>query len=631
MRLHSVFSAVAVFALGHSALAQSLPPGFVIDTLVATGLNAPHDFCFLPDGRTLISNRAGQILVYAGGPVVTIGTVPNVETAAERGIFSIAADPNFGTNGHIYVWYPHIADAFMHLDRFTCTGDLAIPTSTNLTFAAASRRVVLNAVPDNQNIHDGGAARFGPDGMLYMSIGEDDTRCPAQSVTSSLGCVLRMDVSTLPAGGSTVAPTFASLDPGTNPLSSNNTDVSQLVIAHGLRNPFRMEIDPVTGNLYIGDVGLSTWEEYDEYIYTTPLQLRNYGWPWREANLAIQSCTGTMPAVIAPIAEVTHTGTAWLACMGGPRYRNLGGASDFGPAYEGNLIFRDYFAGELRRLVNTGGTWATAPAVPGQPSATNWGTGFLYVPSMRLGPDGALWYVQHPVQYPATGGTLKRIRSLANNVTAASGQSQRGVAGEAFAQPCVAQVRNSLGQPLAGVAVNFAVAGPGTLSTSNPVISDSSGFAWTTVTAQNMGGPITVTAGTPGSTVVATFALFSRKITVSGTPTHVNLDIVNTTTAVPTSVPFVVMVGFSGAPSWNSPIGLVCTHPASYLTVVIEDGSGAFGFQSLSGTGGIGNPGLTKVYNLPNGIINGLLLKFTALGFDGVDGMFRVNCEQVQF
>jgi len=467
--------------------------------------------------------------------------------------------------------------------------------------------------------------------MLYQSIGEDDTRCPAQSVTSSLGCVLRMNVSTLPAGGSTVAPTYASLDPGTNPLSANNTDVSQLVIAHGLRNPFRMEIDPVTGNLYIGDVGLATWEEYDEYVYSTPLPLRNYGWPWREANLAIQTCTGTMPALVAPIAEVTHTGTAWLAGMGGPRYRNLGGASDFGPAYEGSVFFRDYFAGEVRRLVNTAGTWGPAPLVPGQPSATNWGIGFVNVPSLRQGPDGALWYLQHPMAYPATGGTLKRIRSTANSVTAISGTSQRGVAGEAFAQPCVARVRTSNGQPLPGAAVNFAITGPGSLSTTNPVIADSNGFASTTVTAANLGGPITVTASTFGSVANGTFELFSRKISVSGTPTLVQLNITNQTTAVPNAVPFIVMVGFSGAPTWASPVGPVCTHPASYLTVVIEDSTGAFGFQSLSGLGAIGNPSLARTYNLPNGIINGLLLKFTALGFDGVEGMFRTNCESVQF
>ena len=103
--------------------------------------------------------------------------------------------------------------------------------------------------------------------MLYLSMGDDATGgCPAQLTTSSLGCVMRMNVATLPPGGSLTPPTASSLDPGDNPLSAN-TDISQLVIAHGLRNPFRMEIDQLTGSLYIADVGQVTEEEYTEYVY----------------------------------------------------------------------------------------------------------------------------------------------------------------------------------------------------------------------------------------------------------------------------------------------------------------------------------------------------------------------------
>ena len=151
--------------------------------------------------------------------------------------------------------------------------------SSDLT---SSRRVVLASTPDNAFNHNGGSLRFGPDGMLYSSMGDDAQGCPAQTTTASLGCILRLNVSGLPAGGSTTAPTYSSLDPGNNPLSAN-TDFSQLVIAHGLRNPVRFEIDGATGNLYIGDVGQNAVEEYDEYVYATsgPLTLVNYGWPWQ--------------------------------------------------------------------------------------------------------------------------------------------------------------------------------------------------------------------------------------------------------------------------------------------------------------------------------------------------------------
>jgi len=630
LRFLSVFP-LAALAFSGAVMAQSVPTGFVIDTLVSTGLQAPHDFCFLPDGRALIANRAGAVQVYAGSGVVLVGTVPSVETGSERGLLSIAADPNFPSNGYIYVWYASTGDAFLHLDRFTCTGDLAIPTSTNLTFAAASRRVILGAMPDTAFNHNGGSTRFGPDGMLYQTMGDDANGCTAQSLTSSTGCLLRMDVSTLPAGPSTVLPTFTSLDPGTNPLSANNTDISQLVIAHGLRNPVRMDIDQLTGNVYIADVGQNAVEEYDEYVYSTPLVLRNYGWPWREGNNSYTTCGGSLPAITPPIGTQAQ-GTGWQSVMGGPRYRNQGGQFDLGPAYEGNTFFHDYFAGELRRLVNTG-TWGPAPAVPGQPSATNWGTGFIGVTSMRVGPDGGLWYTQHPGTYPTTGGTLERIRLLGptNSVVAISGGGQRGVATEPFPTPLVAQVRDTVGQPLPGGTINFAISGPGTLSTTNPVIADGNGFAQTMVTATNFGGVITVTASTPNSQTNGTFGLFSRKMVVAGTNTLVVLSITNQTSAVPSTVPYIVMVGFSGVPVWNSPFGPVCTDPASFLTVVIEDGTGVFGGVSLSGTGGIGNPSLTKIYNIAPGLLTGLQLKFTAVGFDGIDGIFRTSCETKQF
>lgn len=390
-------------ALAHLATAQVVPTGFVVDTLSTTGLQTPNDLCFLPDGRVLIANSAGTVSLYAGGSVVTIGTVPSVESGGERGLLSIAADPDFPANGYVYVYYSSTADAFMHLDRFTCNGDRATPTSTNLSFAAASRRAVLGTLPDNAGNHNGGSVRFGPDGMLYLSVGDDAAPCSAQVPTSQVGCLLRLSVGSLPAGGSATPPSFAALDPGTNPLSAND-DFSQLVIAYGLRNPFRMEIDPWTGSLYLGDVGENSAEEYSEYAYPAgALPLVNFGWPWREGAIAGPGCGGTPPAGLTqPLATVSHS-AGWQAIMGGARYRNVGGVSDFGPGYAASAFFLDFALGELRRL-EYAGAWGPAPAVPGQPDSTNWGTGFQQVTSLRLGPDGALWLTQR-----AGTGALKRI------------------------------------------------------------------------------------------------------------------------------------------------------------------------------------------------------------------------------
>jgi hypothetical protein len=447
---------------------------------------------------------------------------------------------------------------------------------------------------------------------------------------------MRMNVSGLPAGGSTTAPSFDALDPGDNPLSANAGSVSQLVIANGLRNPVRMEIDQVTGNLYIGDVGQNAVEEYSEYVRGTgsTLPLVNFGWPWREGNSAYSSCTGTQPALTAPIAAVAQSGSGWLSVMGGPRYRNQGGgAYNFGPAYEGVAFYLDYFAGQVRCLQNNGAGWVALPAVPGQPNATNWGTNFIGAVSFRQGPDGAIWFLQHPGTYPSTGGTLKRIRPLGptNSVVAVSGGGQVGVVGEAFGSPLRVQVRDTVGNALPGGTVNFAVSGGATLSTTNPVVADGSGFVQTTATATATGGAITITASTPGSQTNATFGLFARKLTVTPAGTLLILAATNTTTAVPANVPYIVMASFPGSPILSTAIGPICTDPSYALTVVLEDGTGAFGGLSLSGNGSIGNPSKTWLYTVPAGLLTGFQMSFQAVGIDPVTGWFRTNCEVRQF
>jgi glucose/arabinose dehydrogenase len=632
VRMHRSLLALAVVpSLLTVAVAQTVPTGFTIDTLATGGLATPNDCCFLPDGRCLIANSAGGVLVYAGTSTtaVVVGTVPSVSSGGEQGLLSVVADPAFATNGYVYVYYSSSADGFMHLDRFTCTGDLATPSSTNLQFAAASRRVILGALPDNAGNHNGGTARFGPDGKLYLTVGDDANACGAQNLTSQVGCLLRLDVSTLPAGGSTTLPSFASLDPGNNPNSAAN-DFSQLVLAHGLRNPFRMEIDPLTGSLYIGDVGGGAVEEYSEYVYPSsgPLPLVNFGWPWREgAQAGFGGCGGSAPAgLVDPIGWQNH-GSGWAAVMGGARYRNLGGAHDLGASYEGNAFFLDYYAGEVRRLVQNGTTWQLAAPVPGQPSATNWATGFSNVTSLRLGPDGALWFTTH------NGNALKRLRLLGPvpSINAISGGGQRVPAGEAFAQPLVARVFDPQGNPLAGGTVNFAVSGGATLSTTNPVIADGNGFAQTTATATAVGGGVTVSATTPGGITNASFSLFGRKITATPAAQFLVLTVSNQTSAVPPQVPYVVMLSFPGSPTLPTIVGPLCIDPAYALAVVIEDGVGAFGFVSFSGTGGVGAPSLSKLYTLPPGLFTGQQMKFQAVGIDPITGWFRTNCETRQF
>lgn len=631
MRFSIQAIATTLLALAAPLAAQTVPSGFVIDTLIATGLNGPNDFTFLPDGRVLIANYAGAITCYANGTSASIGSVPAVETGSERALLSIVADPAFATNGYIYVWYANTADNFMRLDRFTVTGTLTNPTSTAQTLDTTSRRVVLNAVPDAAFNHNGGSLRFGPDGMLYVSIGDDASNCPAQTINDQRGKLLRLDVSGLPAGGSTVAPAFTTIGPSTNPLGTA-TDFTRLLIGYGLRNPVRMTVDPNTGNLYIGDVGQSAREEYSEYVYNTGgLTLVNFGWPWMEGNGTLQTCGGTMPAGLTPpIVDVVRA-QSWISIMGGPRYRNRGGQWDFGPGYEGNAFYSDYYAGELRMLTRSGGSWIPAPAVPGQPNATNWGTGFAGLVSYDVGPDGAIYMCQHAGTGVQTGGTFKRLRPLGPvpSVALVSGSGQAGPAAEAFAQPVVFQVNNAQGQPLAGGTVNLSLTGSATLSTTNPVIADATGRAQTVVTAGPLGGTIRITATTPGGlTAGVTAELFARRMALTRAGGILVVQVQNTTTApAPAQVPMLMMCSIPGINPLQTAFGPVCTNPYDPWTFPIEDSIGVYAFYSLSGTGAIGTPSLTKLYNIPSTALVGTTLWFQSVGLDPVTGLWRTNCE----
>lgn len=626
-------AACAVSALLAGVAAQTVPTGFLIENVVTNGLDQPTDFSFLPDGRALIANRYGLITVHAGASTTAapVGSVQWVDSPywMLTSLPSIAVDPGFATNGYVYLLYASQLDANLHLDRFTCTGALANPTSTNLQLQVNSRHVLLNALPDTSPGTTGGSVRFGPDGMLYVAIGDDAGNCMAQQLTSQVGCVLRLDVSGIPTGGSLVAPAYAALDPGNNPYSAN-TDFSQLVIGNGLHDPIRMEIDPATGNLYLGDRGAYQMEEVSEYVRPAsgPLPFVNFGWPWLEGTATGGGCGGTMPpGLTAPLATMPQS-AGWLRIIAGACYRNQQGVNDYGIAYEGNLFVADRDAGELRRLVQNG-AWQLAAPVAGQPTPTSWGTGFQNVTSLRLGPDGALWYTQ---QQLLQSGVLRRIvpPGAQSSLAEISGDGQRIPAYEMFPQPLVVRMFDPLLNPVPGGLVDFTVAGGGSLSTTNPVAADASGFAQTSVTS-TFGGDITVTASIPGSASNVVFHLFARRLTTSIAGPWLVVQLDNETDAQPPFVPYAVMLSFPGSPTIGSIVGPLCIDPMYALAIVIEDGFGAFGGVSLSGLGAIGQPGFFRQYQVPPGLFTGQLIRFQAVGFDPITGWFRTNCATRQF
>jgi glucose/arabinose dehydrogenase len=413
----AIVTLVAALALASTSprAAVIVPDGFANQVLVEA-LGQPVSLAEIPDApgdtarRVLVVEQvAGSIVLYARGLTHTLGFVPGVNTSGgERGLLGIAVDPGWPARPYVYT---HSTDNrsgnHVVISRWTLAGDLTNTGDGLLTFDAATRYDLIRSLPDNASNHNGGTVRFGRDGRLYVSLGDDATGCPAQDSTQLVGKILRLDVSRLPAGPGGPAP-IAILAPSDNPWANAADSAARLVWTKGLRNPFRFNVDPATGDLVIGDVGENTWEELD---LATSGGL-DMGWPVREGPAAFTTCSFAGATLTEPIASYDHT--QGEAIIGGPRYRRpASGAWRFPVEYDGDIFNLDYYDGQVRRLQALGGGWVPAPAVPGQPDATHWATGLQTTSDLLELSDGALWYVQQFPPGVSGGGYLGRIVHVA--------------------------------------------------------------------------------------------------------------------------------------------------------------------------------------------------------------------------
>jgi glucose/arabinose dehydrogenase len=386
----------------------AVPDGFT-DQLVVDGLSAPCSMAFLPDGRLLfveqVTARIRLIVNDAPASIDPVATVPRVNTTGgERGLLGIAVDPGFPSRPYVYV---HCTDAdapVIRITRFTVGGDLSFTGGGSLTIDTATRHDLIADIPDDSTNHNGGTLRFGPDGMLYASFGEDGAGCAAQDTSGLRGVILRLDVSRLPPGPGG-PPARGLVTPPGNPFPNGGLN-ARLIWAFGLRNPFRFNIDRLDGTLYIGDVGEERWEEMNR----APGGGLDFGWSRFEGlELHDGSCTLTLAATF-PIHSVDRRSIQLAAIIGAPIYRPPPGATRPFPAdYDGDVFFSDYYGGFLRRLKGSGTSWSIAPPVPGQPDPSDWATGLKGVSDYAVGPDGSLWYCR---QFNAA--EIRRIVSSGN-------------------------------------------------------------------------------------------------------------------------------------------------------------------------------------------------------------------------
>ncbi|MFY1831575.1 PQQ-dependent sugar dehydrogenase [Myxococcus fulvus] len=401
--------------LGTSSAAITLPPSYT-DAQV-TAIARPTALAFTPDGRLLITTQTGQLRVFSGGvllatPALNLSAV--LCTNSERGLLGVAVDPDFATTGHIFLYYT--------FNKFnTCTTNIAnvavnrvsrftLP-STNVV-SPSSEVVLLDNIPSPGGNHNGGDLHFGPDGLLYVSVGDggcqlgDPSRCAGQNTTARrldvlLGKILRIRKDgTAPAdnpwyavSGSRRCGNPAGVPTGTGPCQEN--------YATGLRNPFRFAFQPGTSTFFINDVGQSVWEEIDEGIKGA-----DYGWNTREGHCANNSTTdcGAPPAGMTnPIFDYKRgtnpTGSPFQNCnsITGGAFAPPGAWAN---ADDNAYFFSDYICGKVFKLVRGTGGAVTVDAF-----ATGLGSGSAV--TLRFGPSGtrqALYYTTY-----AGGGEVRRI------------------------------------------------------------------------------------------------------------------------------------------------------------------------------------------------------------------------------
>jgi uncharacterized repeat protein (TIGR03806 family) len=247
----------------------------------------------------------------------------------EGGLLGLALHPQFEGNGEVYLYYT-AAGPSVDVPVVTVVSRF-LSHDGGLTFDPASEQVILR-IDQPSVIHKGGDIHFGPDGFLYIGLGDGGHSANAQDPSSLLGSFLRIDVDS--------AVPYAI--PPDNPFAAGGAGAPE-VWAWGFRNPYRWSFDPLTGDLFAGDVGQAAWEEIDRVGPGA-----NYGWPIREGA----HCNGQGPCdasgLADPVLEYSHE--AGCAVVAGPVYR--GQAL---PALEGALLFADYCSARIRAALPTSG------------------------------------------------------------------------------------------------------------------------------------------------------------------------------------------------------------------------------------------------------------------------------------
>ena len=349
-----------------------VPAGFT-HSQIAANLTGPAALDVAPDGRVFFAEQSGRIRIvqndqllatpFADLTAITDGT-------GERGMLGITLDPNFASNRHVYVYYSAKSPASHNrLSRLT-----ADPNNPNQMLAGSE--LPLLDLPDLGEIiwHMGGSIQFGPDGRIYVAVGDHLDPSASQSLDTVFGKILRVN-----ADGSI---------PIDNPFYTQTTGINRSIWATGLRNPFTTAFQPGSGKFFINDVGQNTWEEINLGVAGA-----NYGWPTTEGDFD----QSAFPAFTRPFHSYLHV-DGQGAITGGAFYNPA--SVSFPQQYFGKYFYFDFTMGEM---------WTIDPSTK---NVEPFASGLIFANGLDVGPDGALWYVARGMDtsgFPAvgTGGVFK--------------------------------------------------------------------------------------------------------------------------------------------------------------------------------------------------------------------------------
>jgi glucose/arabinose dehydrogenase len=368
--LVTVFTLALLVGAVSRAESASVPTGFT-DAVIASGITYPTTIAVADDGRVFVAEQGGALRVVKNGallsqPFVALTVKGQGGAANEAGLVGVTLSPTFATDHFVYVYYTTVtsveSDSHNRVSRFTAS-------SSNPDVAqAGSEHVIFDVPPPSAGAHNSGALHFGPDGKLYVAVGDHSVSSNGQDLGTVKGKILRLN----PDGSI----------PTDNPFYNSTTGINRAIWAYGFRNPFRTAVQWTTGRLFANDVGTGSWEEINDVIPGG-----NYGWNITEGPTAD-------PRVRAPFFAYPHQvqpGSSFVGCaiVGGSFYNPV--TTRFPSSYVGKYFFADYCQDWIRVLD------------PATKAVALFASGLEAAVDVQVGNDGAVYYLER------NKGLLKRI------------------------------------------------------------------------------------------------------------------------------------------------------------------------------------------------------------------------------